>query len=56
MLFFRLVPESIPWLIAKCRHDDAYRILQRAARWNNVKIPNEAQKLKVRNKILKNVI
>ena len=53
ILCFRLVPESIPWLITKRRNDDAYRIIQRAARWNNVEIPNEAQKLKVRNKNLK---
>ena len=46
--YFRLVPESILWLIAKHRYSDAYSIIQKAAHWNKVQIPSEAQKLQVK--------
>ena len=37
----RLIPESVPWLIAKDREIEAKRILQSAARWNNVQLPEK---------------
>ena len=37
----RFIPESVPWLIAKDREIEAKRILQSAARWNNVQLPEK---------------
>ena len=37
----RIIPESIPWLIAKKRTDEAKEILQRAATRNNIELPKK---------------
>ena len=37
----RFIPESVPWLIAKNREIEAKHILQSAARWNNVQLPEK---------------
>ncbi len=37
----RFIPESVPWLIAKDREIEAKRILQSAAKWNNVQLPEK---------------
>ena len=37
----RVIPESIPWLIAKKRIDEAKEILQRAATRNNIELPKK---------------
>lgn len=38
-LFFRLLPESIPWLAANHKIDEAEEILRKAARINKVSLP-----------------
>ncbi|KAI0240554.1 Organic cation transporter protein [Lamellibrachia satsuma] len=38
---FWIIPESVPWLIAKNREAEAKRILQTAARWNKVQLPEK---------------
>ena len=37
----RIIPESLPWLIAKNRMAEAKRVLQTAARWNKVTLPEK---------------
>ena len=37
----RIIPESIPWLIAKKRIDEAKENLQRAATRNNIELPKK---------------
>ncbi len=37
----RIVSESIPWLVAKGRIREAKQILERAARWNKVQLPEK---------------
>ena len=46
---YRLVSESIPWLIAENRYDEAYKVIQKAVSWNKIQIPAEANKLQVRH-------
>ena len=36
----RYLPESIHWLVANGRANEAEKILKQAARFNNIKIPN----------------
>ena len=35
----RILPESLPWLVANDRADEAEKILQNAAKWNKVSMP-----------------
>ncbi|XP_047482806.1 organic cation transporter protein-like [Penaeus chinensis] len=41
------IDESPRWLIVKGRHQEALRVLRRAAKWNKVKLPREEELLKV---------
>ncbi len=36
---FRIVPESARWLVSQKRYEEADKILQKAARFNNVELP-----------------
>ena len=40
-LFGRILPESIPWLVANDRVVDAEKIIKRAAKFNNVNMPDK---------------
>ena len=37
----RILPESIPWLVANDRKKDAVKILRGAARFNRVELPGQ---------------
>jgi len=37
----RIIPESVPWLIANNRLEEAKQILHKAARWNKVELPQK---------------
>ena len=39
--FDRIIPESVPWLIAKSRDEEAKTILETAARWNGIDLPQK---------------
>jgi hypothetical protein len=34
----RIFPESIRWLVSMQRYDEAAKIIEKMARWNNVKL------------------
>ncbi|KAK2173889.1 hypothetical protein NP493_846g00002 [Ridgeia piscesae] len=38
---FWIIPESVPWLIANNRLEEAKQILHKAARWNKVELPQK---------------
>lgn len=38
-----MLDESPRWLIVRGRHDDALRVLQKAARWNKAQLPPEEE-------------
>ena len=40
---FRIIPESIPWLVAKNRFKEAKEILKKAAKFNGIELPIEFQ-------------
>ena len=39
--FNRVIPESVPWLFARNRFEEAKRILHKAARWNKIDLPQK---------------
>ena len=39
----RVIPESIPWLVAKNRFKEAKEILKKAAKFNGIELPKEFQ-------------
>ena len=49
-----VLPESIPWLIAKNRIPEAKQILAKAAKFNKIELPNEYQLTEDEKKLLKN--
>nr|XP_015923338.1 organic cation transporter protein isoform X1 [Parasteatoda tepidariorum] len=40
LVYYWLLPESVRWLISKGKHDQARKTIMKAARWNNVTIPD----------------
>ena len=42
MIFFRLVPESVRWLVAHGRSGQALRILRRGAKFNGIHVSFDA--------------
>lgn len=38
-IIFRLLPESVRWLISKGKHHQAKQTILKAARWNNARVP-----------------
>ena len=58
VLFFslRLISESIPWLVAKGRIRDAKKILEKAARWNNVELPEKYRLTEEEEQLLKIIV
>lgn len=47
------IDESPRWLIVKGRHQEALRVLRRAAKWNKVKLPHDEELLTVMAEIQK---
>ena len=43
IIYYRLLPESIPWLVAMGRVAEAKTILNKAAAFNKVKLPEQFQ-------------
>ena len=56
LVYFRLISESIPWLVAKGRIRDAKKILEKAARWNNVELPEKYRLTEEEEQLLKIIV
>ena len=55
-LLRRFISESIPWLVAKGRIRNAKKILEKAARWNNVELPEKYKLTEEEEQLLKIIV